>query len=77
MTEKKRKIICLLLMTTMSWATCQHITAQELQAKVNINHAQIQGTEEAVFTELKDKLEAFVNSQQWTSLQFMKQERIQ
>ena len=77
MTEKKRKIICLLLMTTMSWATCQHITAQELQAKVNINHAQIQGTEEAVFTELKDKLEEFVNSQQWTSLQFMEQERIQ
>ena len=64
-------------MTTMSWATCQHITAQELQAKVNINHAQIQGTEEAVFTELKDKLEEFVNSQQWTSLQFMEQERIQ
>lgn len=77
MTEKKRKIICLLLMTTMSWATCHHITAQELQAKVNINHAQIQGTEEAVFTELKDKLEEFVNSQQWTSLQFMEQERIQ
>ena len=64
-------------MTTMSWATCQHITAQELQAKVNINHAQIQGTEETVFTELKDKLEEFVNSQQWTSLQFMEQERIQ
>lgn len=77
MTEKKRKIMCLLLTTTMSWATCLHITAQELQAKVNINHAQIQGTEEAVFTELKDKLEEFVNSQQWTSLQFMEQERIQ
>lgn len=66
----------MLLMALMPWAASTYILAQELQAKVNINHAQIQGTEESVFTELKDKLEEFVNTQQWTSLQFMEQERI-
>lgn len=66
----------MLLMTAMSWAAYSHIGAQELNAKVNINHSQIQGTEASVFTELQEKLEEFVNNQQWTSLQFMEQERI-
>ncbi len=50
--------------------------AQELQAKVNINHSQIQGTDESVFTELQDKLQDFINNRQWTSLQFLELERI-
>ncbi len=76
MTFYKKHIRSLLFMTLMSWTTVSHSYAQELQAKVNINHQQIQGTEESVFTELKDKLEEFVNNQHWTSLQFMEQERI-
>lgn len=63
-------------MTLIPWAASAYVMAQELQAKVNINHSQIQGTEESVFTELKDKLEEFVNNTQWTTLQFMEQERI-
>lgn len=50
--------------------------AQELQAKVTINHAQIQGTDDAVFNNLQQTLEQFINSHKWTNLQFRKDERI-
>ena len=50
--------------------------SQELQAKVTINHNQIQGTEASVFDNLQTTLEQFVNDRQWTSLQFQKNERI-
>jgi hypothetical protein len=36
----------------------------------------VQTTDESIFTELKDKLEKFINDRQWTSLQFQKNERI-
>lgn len=50
--------------------------AQELQAKITINHAQITGTEQGVFDNLQQTLEQFVNDRQWTHLQFQKNERI-
>ena len=50
--------------------------AQELQAKITINHAQISGTEKSVFDNLQQTLEQFVNDRQWTQLQFQKNERI-
>ena len=62
-----------------SWLiSCSPITsaAQELQAKITINHAQIQGTEKRVFDNLQQTLEQFVNDRQWTNLQFRKNERI-
>ncbi|MCD8202520.1 MAG: DUF4835 family protein, partial [Prevotella sp.] len=51
-------------------------SAQELQAKITINHSQIQGTDESVFDALQQTLEQFINDTQWTSLQFQKNERI-
>ena len=51
--------------------------AQELQAKININHQKIQGTDKAVFDNLQQTLEQFVNEKQWTALQFQENERIQ
>ena len=51
--------------------------AQELQVKINLNSQQIQGTDKSVFENLKETLERFVNEQQWTSLQFQENERIQ
>ena len=63
-------------MAIMSWAIVVYAPAQELNAKININHSQIQGTDVSVFEELKDKLEEFVNQQQWTSLNFKENERI-
>lgn len=61
--------ICLLMVL----ARCN---AQELMAKVTINHNQIQGTDASVFEDLQQTLEQFINDRQWTSLQFKKNERI-
>ena len=52
------------------------ISAQELQAKITINHAQISGTEKGVFDNLQQTLQQFVNNRQWTHLLFQKNERI-
>jgi hypothetical protein len=52
------------------------VQAQELNAKININHSQVQGTDKSVFDNLKQTLEQFVNERQWTALQFQENERI-
>lgn len=51
-------------------------SAQELQAKININHSQVGTTDVSVFESLQQTLEQFVNERQWTELQFQKNERI-
>ncbi len=51
-------------------------TAQELNAKILVNHNQIQGTDASVFDNLRQTLEQFVNDRQWTNLKFQKRERI-
>lgn len=55
------------------WQTAR---SQELDAKVTINHAQIQGTDVSVFDNLQETVEQFINDRQWTALQFQKNERI-
>ena len=50
--------------------------AQELQAKITINHSKIQGSDASVFEQLQQSLEQFVNEKQWTALQFQQNERI-
>ena len=52
------------------------VHGQELEAKININHSKVQGTDASVFDNLKQTLEQFVNERQWTALQFQKNERI-
>lgn len=64
----------LLLLLFFSLATC--VRAQELDAKVSINHQQVQGTSTSVFETLQTALEQFVNDRQWTNLQFKRNERI-
>jgi len=62
-----------------SWLICFSgisAQAQELQAKITINHAQISGTDKSVFDNLQQTLEQFVNERQWTNLKFQKNERI-
>ena len=54
----------------------QPLRAQELQARVNINHAQVPGTDVAVFESLQQAMEEFLNNTQWTALHFQKNERI-
>lgn len=55
---------------------CNKVAAQELNARITINHSQIQETDNAVFDELQQTLTQFVNDRQWTALQFQKNERI-
>ncbi len=50
--------------------------AQELQAKININHSKVGVTDVSVFENLQQTLEQFVNDRQWTDLQFQENERI-
>ena len=54
----------------------QQAYSQELQAKITINHSQIQGTDASVFDNLQHTLEQFVNDRQWTNMHFQKNERI-
>lgn len=67
-----------LLLTIICFAiiTANKSIAQELQARVTVNHSQIQGTDASVFDDLQQTLEQFINDRQWTSLQFQKNERI-
>src|SRR5574344_2333913 len=66
------------LLLLMSWfVLCSNTSnAQELQATININHSQIQGTDNTVFDNLRNTLSQFINERKWTNLQFQKNERI-
>lgn len=55
---------------------CRGAFAQELRAKVTVNANQVQTTETAVFDNLQQAIEQFVNTRQWTHLQFRENERI-
>lgn len=50
--------------------------AQELQTKVIVNHAQIQGTDASVFEQLQSQITQFLNEHKWTALHFENHERI-
>lgn len=71
-----RRLLFILIGTALLCGR-QQATAQELQARITINHNQIQGTDASVFEDLQRTLEQFVNDRQWTNLQFQKNERIQ
>lgn len=64
------------LLLLLPFLAVSSVQAQELQAKVTINHNQIQGTDASVFENLQQTLEQFINERQWTSLQFQQNERI-
>ena len=66
----------LFLIVAILFCSAQCLHAQELEAKVTINHAQIQGTDVSIFDNLQETLEQFINERQWTPLQFQKNERI-
>ena len=66
-----------LFLSVVLWLGTLGLHAQELEAKININHSKVQGTDVSVFENLKQTLEQFVNERQWTALQFQQNERIQ
>ena len=52
------------------------LQAQELEAKVVVNHSKIQGTNTSVFTTLQDAMTEFLNSRKWTNAQYATREKI-
>ena len=54
-----------------------YAAAQELDARVTINHQQVQGTNTSVFEALEKSLTDLLNDRQWTQYQFNRNERIQ
>ncbi|MBF1608212.1 MAG: DUF4835 family protein, partial [Prevotella sp.] len=66
----------MILLTSLFLFSNGELSAQELNAKVTVNHNQIQGTESAIFDNLQQTLEQFINTHQWTHYQFQKNERI-
>ncbi len=50
--------------------------AQELNARIVVNHNQIQGTDVSIFENLQETLEQFMNERQWTNSQYRRNERI-
>ncbi len=73
MRAAKARILMLVLFSLLNVATGM---AQELMAKITINHNQIQGTDASVFENLQQTMEQFINERQWTALQFQQNERI-
>lgn len=71
-----RSIGALVLTALMLFFLPLNVKAQELDAKITVNHNQIQGTDASVFDNLQQTLEQFVNDRQWTNLNFQKNERI-
>ncbi len=72
MTEVKR--IAIIIIAVL--ASYSGVSAQELLARVNINHSKVGVTDVSVFENLQQTLEQFVNERQWTDLQFQEHERI-
>lgn len=70
------RYISFLISACLVFGTFLTASAQELNAKVTINHQQIQGTSVSVFENLEKSLTAFLNERQWTNLQFNRNERI-
>ncbi len=58
------------------FATAAPASAQEIDARININYKKIQGSSTSVFETLKTALTEFINERQWTTLQFKRNERI-
>ncbi len=67
--------VILLLMLSALCATGR-ICAQELNATVEINTTRLDGTNKAVFENLKQSITAFLNERHWTNQQYNANERI-
>lgn len=52
------------------------LQAQELDARVTINHEKVQGTNTSIFESLETNLTQFINNRQWTNQQYQRNERI-
>lgn len=65
-----------LLFLGLALASLLRLQAQELNAKVVVNSAQIANTKNEVFAALQEKMQNFLNEHRWTELTFQDHERI-
>ena len=65
-----------LAFTLVASCPTQRIFAQELEAKVVVNHQKIQGTNTSVFTTLQEAITEFLNTRKWSNAQYATRERI-
>lgn len=69
------KSLCYILILVLSFVSLV-LNAQELNMTVDINTSRIEGTNKAVFDDLKQSLTTFMNERHWTSYQYNANERI-
>ena len=67
------KAIC---MVCLLWSISTPADAQELNARITINHSQISTTRTSVFEALEKNLTRFMNERQWTGMKYQPAERI-
>lgn len=67
----KKIFIALILFTIQNW---NH--AQEIQANVQVNHNQLQGSNTQVFKTLEKSLSDFINNTSWTGAKYQNFEKI-
>jgi len=76
MTLKQYLILFLFLLTSSVFCGTE-LLAQELNCKVQINTQQIAGTDKAVYEKLKNVVQQFMNTQQWSNLKLANSEKIE
>ena len=75
-TPKIIRHIRTLVLALVGLCAAQGVTAQELEAKVVVNHQKIQGTNTSVFTTLQDAMSEFLNTRKWSHAQYATREKI-
>lgn len=72
----KKYIILILTLALVGLSPLSTAMAQELEAKVVVNHQKIQGTNTSVFTTLQDAITEFINTRKWSNAQYTTREKI-
>lgn len=70
------RYIAILFISLMGLCFTHQATAQELEAKVVVNHSKIQGTNNSVFTTLQEAITEFLNTRKWSNGQYTTREKI-
>lgn len=79
----RKKIIVMLIcalshaiLASLGIPCMNRLMAQELNCKVKVNHAQVQGTDKEVFAAMETAVSDFMNQRNWTDLQYKEIEKI-
>ena len=73
---KTKHILRSIAALVVALCTAHTAMAQELEAKVVVNHQKIQGTGTSVFTTLQEAMTEFLNTRKWTNAQYAAKEKI-